>query len=73
LSSHRLLKGILHDGQYKRFSIKLLKEFSDEIPEEKDKVVKHTKVKTKELVISGPLNCLFPKILDEMMGNGKIA
>jgi WD40 repeat protein len=35
-SQHRLLIGILHEGLYKHFSTKLLREFSDEIPEEKD-------------------------------------
>lgn len=33
---HRLLVAILHDGLYKKFQPKLLREFSDEIPEEKE-------------------------------------
>jgi hypothetical protein len=50
----------------------LLREFSDEIPEEKDQVVKKSdKAKSKTLTIAGPMNCMFPKILDEMMSKGK--
>jgi len=33
---HRLLVAILHDGLYKKFNTKLLREFSDDIPEEKE-------------------------------------
>jgi WD40 repeat protein len=72
-SSHRLLIGILHEGLYKHFSTKLLREFSDEVPEEKEQVTKSSKSKSKELTIAGPMNSIFPKILDEMMSKGKNA
>lgn len=35
-SKHRLLIGVLHDGLYKKWSTKLLSEFSDDFTEDRE-------------------------------------
>lgn len=66
--------GVLHDGLYKKWSTKLLRDFSDDIPE--DKETEHTNTKDKyvdkqDITISGPLNFICPKIIEKMLKEGK--
>ncbi len=69
---HRLLVAILHDSLYKKFSQKLLREFSDDIPEEKESTEQTSKAPERsEITVSGSMNCIYPKILSEMMKRGK--
>ena len=61
--------GLIYNNQIKFWNKKLIAELSDTL-EEEIKVSDSVKIKQDEkLVIKGPMNCLFPTILREMIYN----
>ena len=74
-SKHKLLKGVLHDGLYKSWSNKLLSDYTDDFNDEDDddKKAPGTAVAHDEhkLIVKGPLNSLYPLILNNMIKKGK--
>ena len=62
--------GVLHDGLYKSWSKKLLRDFSDDFQDEDD-TNQDQKSNKKEISVNGPLNKIYPLILRNMIESSK--
>jgi len=76
-SLHRLLKGILHDGHYKSWSNSLITEFFEDYKLEEDEEEPDQfeflakEIDSDDIHIVGPMNCLSPLIIKNMLQERK--